>query len=82
LFDSSRFADFSAAAIRVVDCSQSDEERLPVSPAKLKKPADSGRHPTRRRTFRFSPIKFFLTKIPLPSAIDSTERACGRRPCR
>jgi hypothetical protein len=37
LFDSSRFADFSAAAIRVVDCSQSGEERLPVSPARLKK---------------------------------------------
>ncbi|SAK69596.1 hypothetical protein AWB76_04225 [Caballeronia temeraria] len=44
---------------------------------------DSGWHPAllagRRR---FSPIKFFLTKNPLPSAIDSTERACGRRPCR
>jgi hypothetical protein len=31
---------------------------------------------------RFSPIRFFLTKNPLPSAIDTTERACGLRPCR
>ena len=27
-------------------------------------------------------VKFFLTKIPLPSKPTLTERACGRRPCR
>ena len=31
---------------------------------------------------RSSPVKFFLTKIPLPTAPTATERACGRRPCR
>ena len=27
-------------------------------------------------------VKFFFTKIPLPSKPTLTERACGRRPCR
>ena len=27
-------------------------------------------------------VKFFLTKIPLPTMPTVTERACGRRPCR
>jgi 23S rRNA pseudouridine955/2504/2580 synthase len=27
-------------------------------------------------------VKFFFTKIPLPSDPTLTERACGRRPCR
>ncbi|WP_143746420.1 hypothetical protein [Caballeronia catudaia] len=77
----SRFAAISAAAIHVVDGSQSGELRFTrFSRAMQGRFGRAFGLVAGRR--RFSPIKFFLTKNPLPAAIDSTERACGLRPCR
>jgi len=77
-----RFAEISAAAVFAGSCSQNRRASICLF-RPLDGRVDPGWHPdllAGRR--RFSPIKFFLTKNPLPSAIDPTERACGLRPCR
>jgi hypothetical protein len=77
----SRFAGISAAAIYVVGCSQTGEPRLPFSPARWQGRFRQASVPNVRTPSLLADEILFDQKS-VTAAIDSTERACGRRPCR